>query len=162
MSRLLLVRHGLAGARRASGSDRDRRLTPAGRLAVQSVGTRLRPLGPAPDLALCSPALRTCETLDLLLAAWRATPEVVLDDLLYLADAPTLLGQLRAVPPETETALLVGHNPGLEELARQLALSSAQSFPAGFPASGAAVFEVTGHWSELSQASARLAAFITP
>jgi len=66
------------------------------------------------------------------------------------------------VPAETQSLLLIGHNPGLEELVRTLAGPANAAVQAGLPAAGLAIFRVSGEWSGLSPATTRLTAFITP
>ena len=116
----------------------------------------------SPDHVLCSPALRARETLDGLAEGLDALPPADFDDALYLADSLSVLHHLCAVPAETECLLLIGHNPGLEELVRGLAGAASAAVEAGLPAAGLAIFQVSGAWSALSPASARLTAFITP
>lgn len=72
-----------------------------------------------------------------------------------------MLHHLRAVPAETKCLLLIGHNPGLEELVRGFAGTANAAVDAGLPAAGLAIFQVSGAWSALSPASARLTAFFT-
>jgi len=75
-------------------------------------------------------------------------------------DAPTLLNRLRGAPAGTSCLLLVGHNPGLEELIRELA--GPQTAALGLPAAGLAIFEISGAWSSLGSSTARLVAFLAP
>lgn len=155
------MRHAAAAGKGASGSDRGRPLTPDGRRAAELVGRRLKTGGTSPDHVLCSPALRARETLDGLAIALDALPPAVFDDALYLADSHCALQHLRGVPAETKCLLLIGHNPGLEELVRGLAGAASTAVEAGLPAAGLAIFQVSGAWSALSPASARLTAFLT-
>ena len=111
---------------------------------------------------LCSPARRARETLDGLAGALDAPPPANFDEALYLADSPTLLDHLQRVPAATRSLLLVGHNPGLEELVRSLAGSEAAALGSGLPAAGLAIFEISGAWSSLSPSTARLVAFLAP
>jgi phosphohistidine phosphatase len=161
MRGLLLLRHGAAAAKAAAG-DRERALTSEGRRAVQALAGRLRSRGIQPDLVLCSPARRTRETLELLEAAWATRPEATIEEPLYLADAASLLLRLRAAEPEAGGVLLVGHNPGLEELARTLAGPGNQSLRAGLPTAGLVVFDISAPWSGLAPASARLVEVLAP
>src|SRR5215471_8844479 len=161
LKQLLLMRHAAAAGKSAAGTDRDRPLTPDGRRAAETLGRRLKSDGISPDLVLCSPARRARETLEGLAQALDALPPADLDDALYLADSLTLLAQLRGTPGETRCLLLIGHNPGIEELVRALAPANA-AMEAGLPAAGLAIFRVSGPWSALSQSTARLAAFVTP
>lgn len=162
MKQLLLMRHAAAAAKGASSADRERPLTADGRRAATLLGRRLRSDGIGPDHVLCSPARRARETLDGIAEALDALPPADFDDDLYLADSFSLLEFLRGVPPETEALLLIGHNPGLEELVRTLGGSANAAVQAGLPAAALAIFRVAGEWSDLSPSSTRLTAFITP
>ena len=155
MRHLLLLRHGAAASKSAAG-DRERLLTPEGRAAVRGLGARLRDTEPPPDLVLCSPARRARETLELFGAAWAAKPVSIVEEPLYLADAASLLHRLREVEPDTGSVLLVGHNPGLEVLARVLAGTGDQALKGGLPTATVAIFEISAPWSELAPASASL------
>lgn len=162
MRQLLLLRHAAAAAKGASSADRDRPLTADGLRTAEALGRRLRSDGISPDHVLCSPARRARETLDGIAEALDALPPADLDDGLYLADSVSLVDFLRGVPPETQSLLLIGHNPGLEELVRTLAGSANAAVQPGLPAAGLAIFRVSGEWSGLSPSSTRLTAFITP
>lgn len=161
MKRLLLLRHGPAGGKASGGNDRERPLTPDGRRAVEAMALRLRTAGASADLALCSTALRARETLDILFAE-QPRPAVELEDALYLADSRSLLRRLRELPADARSVLVIGHNPGLQELATALAGQGGAAIAAGFPAAGAAVFDVQGAWSDLAPANCRLGAFYSP
>jgi len=160
MKRLLVVRHGAAAGKSSAGKDRDRALTPEGRRAAAALGRRLKSDGISPDHVLCSPARRARETLDGL--AIDPLPPADFPEALYLADTATLLDHLRDIPAQTRSLLLVGHNPGLEELIRGLAGSQTAALGSGLPAAGLAIFEISGAWSSLSPSSARLVAFLAP
>ncbi|HKX07713.1 MAG TPA: histidine phosphatase family protein [Stellaceae bacterium] len=155
------MRHAAAAGKGAGGSDRERPLTPDGRRAAELLGRRLKSEGMSPDHVLCSPARRARETLDGLAIALGALPPADFDDALYLADCHSVLHHLRAVPAETKCLLLIGHNPGLEELVRGLAGAASAAVEAGLPAAGLAIFQVSAAWSALSPASARLTALFT-
>ncbi len=162
LKQLLLMRHAAAAGKSAGDADRDRALTPDGRRAAQRVGHRLRSDGISPDQVLCSPARRARETLDGIAEALDALPPADFDDALYLADSHSLLSHLRGVSAETRCLLLIGHNPGLEELVRALEDPASAAIQSGLPAAGLAIFQVSGSWADLSQANVRLAAFVTP
>lgn len=145
MDRLILFRHGDAERQSASGEDFDRRLTATGRRESQETGESLAHLGFAPDVALVSGAARARETWA---AAEPALPcrEVRFDDRLYLAEAPVIREAAQAATAEGRTVMVVGHNPGLQELIVAL-LTEAAAAPqliarakAGFPTGAAAVF----------------------
>src|SRR5579872_1598726 len=160
MKQLLLLRHAAAG-KGAGGADRDRPLTPEGERAARLLGHRLKSSGVSPDHVVCSPARRARETLEGIAEALDALPPADFDEALYLADSHLLLSHLRGATPETSCLLLIGHNPGLEALVRALAGSNA-AVQSGLPAAGLAIFQVTGSWAQLSQASVRLTSFIAP
>ena len=161
MKQLLLMRHAAAAGKGVGGGDRDRPLTPEGERAARLLGHRLKSNGISPDYVACSPARRARETLDEITEALDALPPAEFDETLYLADSHTVLAHLRGVPPETSCLLLIGHNPGLEELVRALAGENT-AVQSGLPAAGLAIFQVSGAWAQLSQASARLTSFIAP
>ena len=160
--KLLLVLRHAAAAGKSAGEDRDRPLTPEGRRAAQSIGRRLKSDGLAPDRILCSPAQRARETLAAIGTSLDALPPADFDEMLYLADPVTLLAHIRAVPAEAHCLLLIGHNPGLEELVRALAGSSSSALRSGLPAAGLAIFEISTTWAGLSRSTARLADFVAP
>lgn len=145
MDRLILFRHGKAEADSESGEDFDRRLDPRGVKESAAMGRSLAELGLSPDVALVSPAARARETWE---AAQPAFPraQVRFDDGLYHAD-PGAVRQLAArASPGRGTVMVVGHNPGLQELAVLLLMEGAA--PASlirraqrqFPTAAAAVF----------------------
>ena len=162
MKQLLLIRHAAAAGKGAGGADRDRPLTPDGQRTARLLGRRLKSNGISPDHVLCSPARRARETLDGVAEALDTLPPADLDDALYLADSHTLLSHLRGVPAETSCLVLIGHNPGLEELVRVLAGPANAAIQSGFPAAGLAIFQVAGAWAQLSPASVRLTSFVPP
>lgn len=160
MHQLLLLRHAKA-AREAPGQpDRDRPLAPGGQRDAAALGQTMRRLGLTPDLVLVSPALRTRQTLAAL-EPWEDTPLVEPMDPLYLADAATLAALLAEVPETVRSLLLIGHNPGLHDLARRLA-ATAPGAPveARFPTAALAEFALPGRWDRL--AGARLIRFLPP
>lgn len=119
-----------------------------------------------PELALVSDAVRARETWDLARRPLPPTP-MRLEPRIYEASADRLLAVLREVEEAVETLLMVGHNPGFEELARALAEGGD---PAGlarlaekFPTAALAVITFnTERWSEVAPGSGRLERFITP
>ena len=143
MDRLILLRHGKAEADAASGKDFDRALTDRGRRDVLLVAQALAQAGVRPDLVLVSPAARTTQT-------WAAMAELFpsarVEQAAALYDiAPDALLQLaRNEAGGAGTVMVVGHNPGLGQLAAWLA-QDAPAGPAririmeGFPTAAAAV-----------------------
>lgn len=143
MDRLILLRHGKAEADAASGRDFDRALTDRGRRDALIVGKALEEAGLRPDLVLVSPAARAAQTWDAMAEVFpsaeaKASPE------LYEISADAILALARAEAGPARTVMVVGHNPGLGQLAAWLA----QDAPAGearrrivegFPTAAAAV-----------------------
>jgi phosphohistidine phosphatase len=140
-------------------------LEPRGRRDVQRLADWIGEHRIAPALVLCSPALRTRQTLDLVAGAFPAPPEVEFEEALYLATATGLLGRLRQLAPATDSAMLIGHNPGLYELALFISELSGGPLMArlgGFPTSALAIFSLQTDWSGLDRRRARLTQVVTP
>src|ERR1700761_7777574 len=143
LHRLILLRHGKAEQRAASGEDFDRDLVERGRAAAAATGRRLAAAGFSPELALVSSAKRALET-------WRAAapafPETRVEETraLYHAGAGEMLSLAEGA--EAGPGILVGHNPGLHALALALASggeadrSVRRALSEGFPTASAAVF----------------------
>jgi phosphohistidine phosphatase len=157
---LELLRHAKSSWADPGVGDHDRPLNDRGRGAAALVGRLLRRGSLPPDLVLCSSATRAQQTLQLLELA--PSTEVVVEDQLYGADAGDLLARLRATPAAVRTLLLIGHNPGIEQLARILdrrGLASVVKFPtAGLAVLGFAI----GDWRDLQPGAGHLANFFTP
>jgi phosphohistidine phosphatase len=145
MDRLILFRHGKAEQDSASGDDFDRRLAPRGERESASMGERLAELGLTPDLALISPAARARGTWSAAEAAFPRA-EARFDDDLYHADAGTIRRAAEQAGHDRATVMVVGHNPGLQELTLQLLLEGAADgsliarASRQFPTAAAAVF----------------------
>jgi phosphohistidine phosphatase len=145
MDRLILMRHGKAEARAPSGEDFDRGLTDRGVAESVAMGRTLAALGAAPDLALVSPSARTRQTWACAGEAFPDAP-VRFDDDLYHADQELIRDLAEAGGEPGGTVMVVGHNPGLQELVIRLLVEArapdtviAQAHGA-FPPSTAAVF----------------------
>jgi phosphohistidine phosphatase len=116
MKSLLLLRHAKSSWKDASLPDFDRPLKKRGRKAAPLVGKLMRERKLRPDLVFCSPARRTRDTLELVLEKAKLDAEPVFDKRLYAASASELLQVLAEVGEDVDEVLLVGHNPGLEDL----------------------------------------------
>ena len=135
------------------------------------MGVWIRAKDYAPNLVLCSTAERTRETLELVLPALARRPQIRYDRSLYLAEWPALLSEIRAVAGETSPLMVVGHNPGLEQLAIALALQAQSAAEKGrleklaqkFPTAALAVldFEIAD-WSGLKPGLGRLIDYVRP
>ena len=153
MKTLLILRH--AKARRdAPKGDFARPLTARGRRDAAAVAAALESSGPPVDEIIASPARRAAETAEAVAIAIGAGAPT-LSDALYDADAADLLELVQALPDDVACALIVGHNPALEELAN--ALLSAASQLEHLPTAGLAHLEIDlAHWSDVRPASANL------
>ena len=116
-----------------------------------------------PALVLCSSARRTRETLDGVGAAL-GPAEVLIERDLYGASSEDLLERLREVPDETESVLLVGHQPAIQQLALRLAVEGPDvgALRGKFPTAALATLTFEGDWSELGEHTAELAAYVKP
>ncbi len=129
MKTILLLRHGKSSWDAPARPDRERPLAPRGVKAARRMGRFLERAGPVPDCVLCSPAVRTVETLRHAADAggWRA-PAVVVPEL-YGASSDDVLACVRAADPDVDTLLVVGHEPACSETASMLVRGAALRFP---------------------------------
>ena len=120
MKTLTLLRHAKSGWDDPVTRDFDRPLNAKGKRAAQTVGRHLRDLDLAFDHVIASPAIRVGETLDAVVAGYGRKLAPVWERRIYLASAATLLDVVHELPADAEHVLLVGHNPGLEDLVLML------------------------------------------
>ncbi|HYF09237.1 MAG TPA: histidine phosphatase family protein, partial [Acetobacteraceae bacterium] len=116
MRQLLLMRHAKSAWDDPALADHARPLNARGRRAAAAMAAAMHDLGLAPDVILVSSARRTLQTLEAM-APLPDSPIVTPMDDIYLAPWERLLSLLRSVPETARSVLLVGHNPGLHELA---------------------------------------------
>jgi phosphohistidine phosphatase len=159
---LVLIRHAKAGE---GAVDRDRPLADRGVAEAPAVGRWLARRRIVPDRVVVSPARRARQTWELAAAELGPTVEPVLDDRVYRNTVEDLLAIVRDTPGEVTTLAIVGHNPGIQDLA--VALDDGRGDDAGrtelttkYPTSGVAVFDVTDSWAGVN--SATLTNFATP
>ncbi|MEV5570476.1 histidine phosphatase family protein [Spirillospora sp. NPDC052269] len=154
MPTLIVLRH--AKAEDGFGkADAARELTGRGRRDASAAGEWLRAGGHAPGLVLCSPAVRTRQTLDEL----KIDADVRYEPLIYANDADELLQLVREAGDETGTLLLVGHNPSVHQLIHDLAPDEA---PDGFPTCSLAVIELPDAWSAVRAGTGDLTTYRDP
>lgn len=152
MKTLLLLRHAKSGWNEPGQDDHDRALTPRGRRAAELVSLYLAQRGDLPSLVLCSTARRALETLEPL--RHRLGVPFEADRTLYLAESEAILARVAQVDDRENSVLVVGHNPGLHELALQLAAHGDAAARArlreGFPTAALAIVELAiEHWDEV-------------
>ena len=167
MKTLLLLRHAKSSRDDPSLADFDRPLAPRGIRAASRMGREIAKHAWLPGLALVSPARRAAQTWELVSAGLRRQPDVELATALYEASAETLLAELRKIPDDVDSVLLLGHNPGLQDAAILLAGPQSGQAPLSkmkskFPTGALAHFAVDGPWRGLQPQSARLTDFIRP
>lgn len=167
MPTLHLLRHAKSSWDDLRVRDHDRPLTERGERAASAMAAFLRQNRVRPDLVLCSSARRTVDTLAAIRPGMPETLEVETRRDLYEVDSGTILSRLHKTPDSVGVLLLIGHNPGLEDLATSLA--GPDSLPAASKALGRkfstgalATLEFEAPWTALTAGSARLTRFITP
>ena len=145
-------------------SDRERRLTGRGREAARRVSRHLPAAVGELDLVLCSSARRTRETLDLVLVGFAVRPRSLFEDELYTSDRDGVMDRLRRIEEQYRNVLLIGHNPGLHELAVALADTQSHRFSAlasgKFPTAARASFQVPEPWSMLGRSQSELVDYV--
>jgi phosphohistidine phosphatase len=147
---LILLRHAKSDWS-GDEADFDRPLAARGRRQAPEAGAWLASHIDRIDLAVVSAANRARTTWELAAAEMATPPETRIDDRLYAASDRELLTIVRALPPDAETAVLVGHNPGLEDLAATLTGQDT-----ALPTSAMAVIAVLRPWSEAGPHTAEL------
>jgi phosphohistidine phosphatase len=161
MKTLYVLRHAKSSWDDASLGDHDRPLTGRGRRAASLIGKYMREEGIRPQLVLSSSATRARQTLDGL-GDGAGTVEVESD--LYLASGDELTARLRRVEPEVASVMVIGHNPGMQDLVVTLATQGADldRVKEKFPTAALATLVIDGDWSDLGERDARLVALVFP
>lgn len=160
---LYLLRHAKSSWADPALADHERPLAPRGRKDAKRIAEHLRRLGVEPEVVLCSSAARTRETLELVRPAV-GSATVMVEAVLYGASPAELLARIRLVPNGIPSVMLIGHNPGLHQLA--VALASAgddlERLEAKFPTAALATLAVAKNWSRMERGDATLAAYVVP
>ena len=166
MRRLFLIRH--AKTEPSVGrDDYERRLTGRGREDAKRVAKALTARRMLPDVLIHSGAARAKETAEIFAAEWGRAVMLKEDVGLYDASLTTLLARTRALADEHKRVGLVGHNPGLGELATALIGSGAdpemRRLAAKYPTGAVAVLDFSiERWDDVERNSALLALYLTP
>jgi phosphohistidine phosphatase len=153
---LILLRHAKS-AWPADTADAARPLAARGLRDAPAVGRWLHAQAPTIDHVVCSPAVRAAQTWDLAAAQLDAMPRVRHDERLYDASAQDLLAVIQELPPSASTAVLVGHNPGLEDI---LTLLTGLAEP--LKTSAIAVITTALSWEQARPRSWTVATLATP
>jgi phosphohistidine phosphatase len=170
MRRLLIFRHAKAGPRDEK-HDKERQLIDRGRSDSALMGRMMRKKGYVPDLVLCSSAVRTRETWEHTYPELQAKPETKFLDSLYDASEGTILDCLQHADDAVPNLLYIGHNPGLERLARLLIRDPetaderrrTAALLSKYPTAALTVIDFRGeHWAEIAPAAGILVDFVAP
>lgn len=165
MRRLLLLRHAKS-AYPAGVADIDRPLGERGRKAAPLMAAYIEREGLRPDHAMVSPARRTQETWEAVREALPDTPMETVPSI-YEAAAGRILDAVRSAPPEAASLLVIGHNPGLGDLAQRLVGEGPKDLRDDlrekFPTAALAVLEFDADdWSGIAPGSGRLTRYVRP
>jgi phosphohistidine phosphatase len=166
MRRLLLLRHAKTERAESGERDRDRKLTKRGRQDAPIIGTYMAKHGCVPDLALVSPATRAQETWSLVAPCFVRPPPMATEDRIYNSGTAQLF-EIITEARAAKSLLMVGHNPGLHELAVHMVASGdvdlREQLKEGLPTSGLVVIDLPiDDWSRLHPRAGRLERFVTP
>ena len=164
---LTLLRHAKSAWDAPALTDFERPLAARGLEAAPRMGEHLARAASRPTLVIASTAVRAQETLRLVIERLPERPQVRSEQAAYLASPATLLALVRSAPAEVRHLMLVGHNPGLHELALELSGSgppdALASLAAKLPTAGMVTiaFDATS-WREIGPGRGRLVEFATP
>jgi phosphohistidine phosphatase len=166
MHQLLLLRHAKSSWDDQGVADRERPLNRRGERAAAAIGQAMSERGLVPGLILASPARRSMQTLAAL-APFPGKTRIETKEPLYLARVPDLLEILRGVAESEAGVLVIGHNPGLHELAVTLIgegklTADAERLTQRFPTAALAEFAIAGRWRDLGPGGGRLLRLLLP
>ncbi len=164
MRRLHLLRHAKSSWTDPALPDHDRPLTPRGERAAGRMAVWMDEYEVRPQLVLCSTAARARATLDRV-AASLGEHSSTLEDELYHASAAGLLVRIRGIDDDVEEAMLVGHNPGLQDLCLLLAAASDERdrVAAKLPTGALVSLELhADHWAEVGPERGRITSLVLP
>jgi phosphohistidine phosphatase len=167
MRTLFLLRHAKSSWADASLDDHDRPLNRRGERASAAMGAWLAAREGCPQRVLCSSARRARETATRVLAPVEPGPALEVMPELYLASAEEMLARLRALGDDRERVMLVGHEPGMRDLALWLAgdgdETALKRLAAKFPTGAVAILAFgSDRWSEVGPGGGTLTEFVTP
>jgi phosphohistidine phosphatase len=120
MKILLVLRHAKSSWNDPALDDHERPLNRRGRRDAPRMGELVREYGLMPDVVISSDAVRARLTTEAMAEALHYAGEILVDQRLYMASPDDILSLLRRVRQNAETVMIVGHNPGLEDLVEQL------------------------------------------
>ena len=172
MRRLMLLRHAKTETDAPSGRDQDRRLDDRGHKDAAEIGDWIAAHPPFPETVLVSHATRARQTWDIAWEAMKdrvAAPQVEILPELYGADPAQILETIRTatIPAAPKQLLLVGHNPGMHEIALMLMgggnPAGAKALAGNLPTAGLAIFDFdVEDWGDVAYRRGNLVLFVSP
>ena len=163
---LHLLRHAKSSWDHPALADHDRPLAARGRRAADALADHLLGVAGPPELVLCSSAARTTETLERIRPGLPDRVEVVVDSRIYHAGTTGMLHLLREIVGERQSVMLIGHNPGMHDLACTLTGGGPSDLVdrlfTKYPTGALATFSFAAPWADLGPATATLDDFVVP
>jgi phosphohistidine phosphatase len=163
MKRLYLLRHAKSSHSAGFDADHERPLAPRGVEATERLTRYLQKAGASPDVVLCSSARRTRETLEGISPGLAGDPELTIEQSLYCASSWQLLERVRRLPAGASAAMVIGHNPGLHDLAIELAGAEGRARLAAFPPGALLTLDLEGDaWTSIGESTCTVADYVVP
>jgi phosphohistidine phosphatase len=167
MRRLILFRHAKAEPSEPGLQDRARALTERGRKDAAKIGAYMASHALVPDRVVISPAARTQQTWKHTANAFRPVPGATTADQLYDATPHAIFAVIKDAPVSAHTLMVVGHNPGLHEVALMLIASgdieARERLREKLPTCGLVIIDFAfDDWTKLHPQSGRLERFVSP
>jgi phosphohistidine phosphatase len=158
MKTLLLLRHAKSSWDDVSLRDFERPLAERGKRDAPRMGEELKLRAPLPDLIISSPATRARETVEAVVVSGGLTARLEFNDSIYGATSAELIRLIRQLNDSINCVLMVGHNPGFEEVVSRLTGSNER-----MPTAALACIEFQiDHWTDLEDGAGRLIWLLTP
>ena len=163
MKYISIWRHAKAERSELYANDYDRPLTERGQRDATRMGAALLRIEPAIDLVISSPAARTAQTVQALVALLNGAIDPQWNAAVYLAAAETLLDMVKMLPEDVQHVVLVGHNPGMEEFASGLCGAAPEDAFVRMPTAALAHIAIdTSHWSMVRWGGGQFKLLLTP
>lgn len=158
MKTLLLLRHAKSDWDDPSLRDFDRPLAARGKRDAPEIGKALRKRGPLPDFILSSPAARAKATIKAVVKSAKIKLDIEYDEAIYGASSAELVTLVNRLPDPSSCAMMVGHNPGFEDLVGRLSGSHER-----MPTAALACLEFqVKKWSDVGEQEGKLVWLLTP
>ena len=166
MKTLHLLRHAKSSWDDPTLADHDRPLAPRGERAARRIAAHIKRHRLRVDLVLCSSAARTRQTLDAVAPALGKKVDMRIEDDLYTGDADRLIARLRRIEDDVNIALVVGHNPAVQDMAVDLAadgeVEALKAIHQKFPTGALATLTMGTSWKQLDRGAGYLESMVVP